>query len=70
MYFWSLDMSISYDQLIEKYITQIRYNVNKFRVTYIAKCFQCGLNTPFKATFFYLQVHSEHKQTMFSICHD
>jgi hypothetical protein len=36
---------MSYDQLKERYKTQILYHVNKCRVTCIATCFQCKLNT-------------------------
>jgi hypothetical protein len=48
-------MPMSCDQLKEKCIAKNLYHVNKFRVTYIAMCFQCQLNTQlnlaFKATF-------------------
>jgi hypothetical protein len=46
---------MSCDQLKERCTAQILYHVNKCRVTYIATCFQCQLDTllnlPFKATF-------------------
>jgi hypothetical protein len=49
-------MPMSYHQLKERYKAQILYHVNKYQVTYINTCFQCGLNTllnlPFKATLF------------------
>jgi hypothetical protein len=34
-----------YGHLKERYKAQILCYVNKYRVTYIATCFQCGLNT-------------------------
>jgi hypothetical protein len=57
MYFCSYDkMSMTYDQLKERYKAQILYYVNTFRFTYIVTCIQCGfdtlLNLPFKSTFF------------------
>jgi hypothetical protein len=49
------------------------YYVNMGRVTYIAIFIQCKLDTllnlPFKFTFFDLQVHYEHKQTVSSVYH-
>jgi hypothetical protein len=52
-------MPMSYDQLKARYKAQILYHVNNCRVTYKVTCI-------LKATF-HLQIHSEHKQTVYSV---
>ena len=48
-------MPVSYDKLKERYKPQMLYYVNTGRLTYIATCIQCGLDTllnmPFKSIF-------------------
>jgi hypothetical protein len=50
---------MSYDQLKERYKAQMLYYVNMGRVTYIATCIQCRLDTllnlPFEVTFLIYQ---------------
>jgi hypothetical protein len=66
---------MSYDQLNERYKAPVLFYANTFRFIYIATCIQCGLDTLLNLQFkssvdlFDLQVHSEHKQTVFSVCH-
>jgi hypothetical protein len=48
-------MPVSYDKLKERYKPQMLCYVNTSRLTYIARCIQCGLDTilnmPFKSIF-------------------
>jgi hypothetical protein len=48
-------MPVSYNKLKERYKPQMLYYVNTGRLTYIATCIQCGVDTlldlPFKSIF-------------------
>jgi hypothetical protein len=44
-------LPVSYDKLKERYKPQMLYHVNMDRLTYIARCIQCGLDLPFKSIF-------------------
>jgi hypothetical protein len=63
-------MPMSYDQLKERYKPQMLYYVNTGRVTYIATCIPCGLDTPlnlpFKVT---IMIYKFFLNTSKRICH-